>query len=1246
MKKRQGKLKRFFRFRFTSRNPPPSPPTRPLGLTTTAGPGVCQTPGLPVSPDPSPPAPDPSLKEPAGVVVVVSGGVSTRKTNPALELAIENHIKGLSAAEQQTFRDGASESDLLARAAELDAKHNESSSFRPHTEKITKVLKFCDKFMGGVAIGIQANPDISSIIVGGVRVFLDIAIRFVTYFAKLTDMISRLTDYLQALAIYGNIGDDRITEPTAAAYGDLLKFCQKASSIFVPDTGGRERTWMILLKEQWEPFETIFGEIEISFRHHVAIVDNSANALQLDMLIKREKSEDKSMFLEWLSGSGAGFDKRHMDIFSKKHPGTADWLLNSKEFKSWVDSPDSSLLWCYGNPGAGKSVIASNVVQHFSGKHLFHETIGVSYVYYHHGDGALQDLSLVIAGILLPICRKLDKIPDWLNKHKKDGFSPSAVCTTELFCSVAQKFDQVILIVDALDECPKEARYKMIGFLDKVMKITKAKIFVTSRKESDIETAFNDAKVPMIEIQVDDTAEDIKTFVTEELRSLRQGLYGKKFYLSDDSLEDVIIEFLTKKSDGMFLWVYFQLEHLCKVSQARQDQRIHDELHRLPSGLDGTYKRMLRDIDARLEYDKQIALNTLMWVLHAKRPLSKAELRYAVTLSNDPDSDVKHLNLVNFDFLLDSCQNFVIDDGELIRLVHYSAKQFLTNSDFGFMGLQPSTIQKAHIANEKLTSSCLSCLQHLPHIGGRQREQYDKLLEFLEERPFVLYAAHYFDAHISLCLDAGSPTKCYLNGVDVVFETSDILTIFRLRRMRPPYPSRRSWNDIQWSENHMDLNRAVYATSLIRVPQIRKKYASGDPPSDALHLVVVNKDRDAATRLITNGYEINKLNKQGVCALYYTCELGHIQIVSLLMDYRADVNVAGGDHGSPLQAASANGHEGIVQMLLEHGADVDVACGLYGSPLQAASARGHERIVQMLLDQGAHNDLQNRKGIYLTALDAALQHKNRKISRLLADSVVDINAQCGEYGAPLQAALVAQDYSLANLFLERGADVNANPTKYGTALAIASNQLNEEMVVRLLDRGANINAVVGGDMGSALQAAARMPIFEAREVVKLLLKRGADINLRGDTLGTPPLTIAVKWGHKETVRLFLDCGADIEAQEDSSGSPISAAAYFGRIDLVELLLDRGADINAAGGAALRAASCLGFEDIVELLIDRGADVNAVNPGGSSALAGAYINGHKKIMAWLLVAGAEDVRSAYEEEAVDFRPFDHLFSEFF
>ncbi|OJD26052.1 hypothetical protein ACJ73_02567 [Blastomyces percursus] len=1234
MEKREKKRHRFLRFFRHPRDSSPDP-AQASRLTSTAIPKASQTPSTPVSPDPLSTTSDPSLKGSASVVAAaVNDGSRTdpHKTNESLKLAVEEYIKGLTPAEKAAFRYGPSEDDLLARAAKLDDEHKGISSFRAHTQKIAKVLQLCNQFMPSVTIGIQANPDISSIVVGGVRLVLDIGLRFATFFDRLTDMISRLTDYLKALAIYGSVGDDRITAAAAATYGELLRFCQRVNSIFVSDAGGRKSTVSIFFKQLWEPFETTFGEMDATIKHHFSVVDVTANAVQLDWLKTRGKSEDKDKFLTWLAGAGADFDERHIDVFSKKHPGTADWLLNSKKFESWIDSPESSLLWCYGKAGTGKSVIASNVIEHFLRKHLFDTTVGVSYVYYHHTDGLRQDLSLVIAGMLLPICRKLDEIPDWLNKHRKDGFSSRAVCRTDLFCAVAQKFKQIIVVIDGLDECRKNDRGRVISFLDAVLEFPKAKVVVMSRKEDDIVDAFESlkyGKVLKIELRADDTIQDIKTYVTESVRSLRKGSYGKKLHLNDESLERVIVDSLVQNSRGMFLWAYFQLEHLCEVSEARQDRQIREALDCLPSGLNETYIRMLHDIEAQPEYHKRVAQNTLMWILNAKGPLSGMELQYAVSLSLNLDSDPGDVILVDRKFLVNSCRNLVVDTGQFIGLVHYSAQQFMESSGFGHIGLPLSSIENTHYTNELLAYTCLSYLRHISFQGPWG--YVEQAFKLMADWPFCVYAAQCFDSHVEHSQCARRISKRCLAITDVVFKNQGTITaILLLRRIRPPCHKqalRAAASSLGTSRT--DPISVVYSSNLIKVDQIAEKYCTLDPPADALHLAAANGDEETTRFLIDYFWETNKLDDRGNCALYYPCESGHAAIVSMLLEHRADPNVA---------------------------------CGFYGSPLQAASAKGHEEIVKILLDHGAQNDVRNTKAYYSSALDASIQQRNQKITRLLIDSGVDINAPCGVYGTALQTAIGAWDYRLANELLDEGADVNANTATYGTAVAIASSNLNMEMVTLLLDRGADINAL-GGEIGSPLQAAISAYCvigMKDMRVVNLLLERGADVKVGDERSGTA-LMAAAAGGDKTFVNLLIDKGANVNAQGGKYGSPLQAAVQskdvmnFGkRRAIVDLLLNLGADINARGGdfgTALHCASSRGLEDIVELLIDRKADVNIVCPGvggGSTPLAAALRNGHMKIAAWLIAAGTQDLRPVFWRNSLEssFVPFEAAFPDLF
>ena len=164
----------------------------------------------------------------------------------------------------------------------------------------------------------------------------------------------------------------------------------------------------------------------------------------------------------------------------------------------------------------------------------------------------------------------------------------------------------------------------------------------------------------------------------------------------------------------------------------------------------------------------------------------------------------------------------------------------------------------------------------------------------------------------------------------------------------------------------------------------------------------------------------------------------------------------------------------------------------------------------------------------------------------------------------------------------------------------AADQGNIEAVKKHLDAGVDIHVLDKKYGFAPLHYAAEGGY---KEIVELLLAKGADVNQR-DKIGKTPTYWAMRYGRKEVTAILRKHGGKTEIELAPKTSIWNAVAA-NNIQFIKELLISGEDVNAKvgprGGSPLHATGMFGRKECAEFLIAKGADVNAKDDRGETAL---------------------------------------------
>ncbi|KAI1329427.1 hypothetical protein F5Y16DRAFT_417831 [Xylariaceae sp. FL0255] len=348
--------------------------------------------------------------------------------------------------------------------------------------------------------------------------------------------------------------------------------------------------------------------------------------------------------------------------------GSCDWILTDKTFTSFVEDerPQTSILHITGQPGTGKSVLASFLIQH-----LEDMSVPIQYWYFKHDDQSQRSNRQSLLSLACQCFESLPAYADRLLAMVKDiasiARSDIRSLWQKLFISPLDKTtarDPMFWVIDALDE--SESAQAFLGLLAslKNVKFPLRVIFLTRSHTVTRHFEKLKAAIPanrIFQINLATPKNSLQLYIEEKLDEVPW----------PSELKESITASLLHKSQGNFLWLSLVLRELISCDTSEQLEGVMEET---PWELVDTYRRIEQSVaDDLRPADEPLLQAILSWVTCSERQLSEEELKEALR----PQFSVLNMRHT----ITRLCGDFiVIDKKGNISTVHYTAKEYLLKS--------------------------------------------------------------------------------------------------------------------------------------------------------------------------------------------------------------------------------------------------------------------------------------------------------------------------------------------------------------------------------------------------------------------------------------------------------------------------------------------------------------------------------------------------------------------------------------
>ncbi|KAF8463921.1 hypothetical protein BDZ91DRAFT_297131 [Kalaharituber pfeilii] len=471
-------------------------------------------------------------------------------------------------------------------------------------------LQSVQQFSNIVDTMIQHNAFISALVWGSVKILLLTAQNFTQYFSALTKLLERVGKICPVFKEFQDVWPYHLGLQDAVFeyFAKTVEFCTRAlaflrrssTSMIIKalfqrvtselqdvekeltfqqeivqyqlilareDAATRARQQQVLFNTTLkQDLEQEWAESRVLKRRLVAATGRNEHQLQKltkdtgELLYskQREQAEKKAKARRNLLGRISNYNhtKTFLDISNISHARTGEWLYEMDEYKHWVESPQSSLLWCYGIPGSGKSVLSTAVVKHLLDTCFQQPTSGprktfISYFFCTFNEQRSLKFEELVRSLIKQVLFVFhgtaefeEYLATFLDKYNN---IPSTDAWQDLLIRSLGIPNDTYIILDGVDECDGDFQARVLLLKNKLLNMPRrVKIYLSSRK--DVYLARN--ITPSFSISLDDIGSrpEIEGYID---LSLKQRYDDGRLRVQDPAMIQEIKHALMVGVDGM-----------------------------------------------------------------------------------------------------------------------------------------------------------------------------------------------------------------------------------------------------------------------------------------------------------------------------------------------------------------------------------------------------------------------------------------------------------------------------------------------------------------------------------------------------------------------------------------------------------------------------------------------------------------------------------------------------------------------